>query len=49
MLLNFLCFPLFFCVAFAFFRERILFEEQQLINIFGSDYEVYRQRVRSTG
>lgn len=47
--INCCCCILFFVVAFLFFRERIIFEERQLIFIFGHEYEVYRHRVKTVG
>ncbi|XP_026192320.1 uncharacterized protein LOC113147125 [Cyclospora cayetanensis] len=49
LLLNCVCCCLFFAVSFLFFHERILFEERQLLRMFGREYEVYRQRVRTIG
>lgn len=45
LLLNPLCFILFAVISNKFFKERIAFEEEILVEFFGKKYEVYRKKV----
>lgn len=45
LLFNSVGFAAFFVVLWAFFRERIDFEEQFLVSFFGQEYEDYRNKV----
>eukprot|EP00300_Choanocystis_sp_HF-7_P039904 c6268_g1_i1.p2 GENE.c6268_g1_i1~~c6268_g1_i1.p2 ORF type:complete len:209 (-),score=52.96 c6268_g1_i1:1130-1756(-) len=46
MLANPICFVLYIIAATKFFKDRIPYEEEQLIDMFGEQYVEYRQRTR---
>lgn len=45
LLLNPFCVILFAMLSCSFFRDRILYEEETLVEFFGDEYEKYRERV----
>lgn len=45
LMLNPLCFILFFVTSYTFFKDRIEYEESKLVEFFREDYEDYRRRV----
>ena len=46
-LMNPICTLLFLFVAWKFFHDRIPYEEETLIDLFGTEYEDYRRKVPS--
>ena len=43
-LANPICLPLFAFVSFRFFKDRIEYEEEKLVEFFGNEYQSYRAR-----
>lgn len=45
LMLNPICILLFAVLSYKFFKDRISFEEELLIEFFGNEYELYRKKV----